>query len=218
MNYPINYDFGKHWNSKIRPHLDNPNLLKAIREGINDYSAIKTYRKNTIPALYSSKDHYDNLLTRKDEMLIEQLRKDHKLPLAYLKLEEKMEICDDDDQDKLDRLFSRKVKMETMIFKQYRPWNVTRYDLESYYVSGACHSWAPTFELTLARLVEPEEKWTVRRGKLHSTVINATYTLCFDLLYWTCYRIENYMFGDPLHDDVLNDLTLGGQQAYVDSS
>ena len=37
MSYPINYDFGINWDTRIKPHLDNPKIKKAIQKGVNDY-------------------------------------------------------------------------------------------------------------------------------------------------------------------------------------
>lgn len=31
MNYPVNYDFGKNWNDKIVPILDDPKVKKALK-------------------------------------------------------------------------------------------------------------------------------------------------------------------------------------------
>lgn len=228
MSYPINYDFGKHWNSKIKQHLDNPKILNAIRKGVNMHAAYESdfYKKNTPPAQYSYRDHYDSLMTRKEEKLIKQLRKENKLPTEYLEMERKMREMDDDDYEELDKLGEK-------ILEPYMSWNVIRYNLESYYLLGGCHEWAPTFELTLARLVEPNEKWRVRTGKSHSTVINQNDSKVFDLLYWACpdSRIEIYMFGKPMKNflidksqknnvatDVVIDTTLGGKQAYIDSA
>ena len=77
MNYAVNYDFGKHWDSKIKPHLDNSLLLKAIRRGINDYLSQfpnnHRYKKNTVPADYSSKDHYQILINIYDTYCKKQI-------------------------------------------------------------------------------------------------------------------------------------------------
>jgi len=201
MNYTINFDFGKHWKTAIVQYLDNPELLKSVRDGVNNYLLIvlaknKKYKKGTPPAMYSSDDHYSNLMERKQLDFIHQLVKENKMPTNYLQLVEKVGRIDelDDKSGKIDKLFGRMVRLETRILKEFMTWDVMRYDLESYYLSGGSHVWAPTFELTLARLVEPNEEWTLRSGKLHTTVINESGTKVFDLLYWARGRIENYMF------------------------
>lgn len=244
MNYPINFDFGKHWKSKIVPHLDNPKLLKSIRDGVNNYSSIKRYRKNTPPALYSSVDTYSRLMEQKEKRIIQQLRKDNKLPTRYLQMEKKILDSDDDE----DELYIQFTELEKKILKPYVQWNMIKNDIEAYVLFSGCFSWSATFELTLAQLVEPEEEWYVRSGKLHSTVINKKNDKLFDILYWSCdttdtyelddsenessssfgdhdpikkctnLRIENYMFGYQLIKNVLDDITLGGKKAYIDSS
>ena len=35
MLYPINYDFGYNWDTKIVPYLTNSKIKKAIRKGVN---------------------------------------------------------------------------------------------------------------------------------------------------------------------------------------
>ena len=49
---------------------------------------------------------------------------------------------------------------------------------------GACHWWNPTFSLTLAKLVYPNEKWKIKKGFYHTTVVNLNESLVFDILYF----------------------------------
>ena len=210
MQYPTNYDFGTNWKSKIVPYLDDPRVKKALQKGVNSYLSNwpgnKKYKANTPPANYSSKDCYCMLMDRKEEIYMEELRKSNKLPKEYLDIEANY---DDEDSEKF-------FEIRNKITKSLHEWKNIKYDLESYYVSGSCHSMSPTFELTLARIVEPNEEWRVRRGKLHSTVINKDNTKVFDLNYW-CYpgRLDNYVFGDEIKEP---DITLGGKAAYLDST
>ena len=207
--HPMNYDFGSNWNTKIKPFLDHPQIKQALRNGINGYLSLfptrERYKVNTCPANYSSKDGYAMLMMRKDENLLEELRKANRLPQKYLALERQM---DDDGGE----LFMR---MQNKILRPYRQWDQIKYDLESYYLSGACHHYNPTFGLTLARLVEPAEAWRVQVSDKHTTIVNRNNTKIFDLLYWCCDgRLENYMFGDPVD---VEDETMGGRKAYLDS-
>lgn len=127
-------------------------------------------------------------------------------------LEEKYKTCDDDDEE----YFPIIEDLKTDILDPYFNWSAIKYKLETYYLSGGCHSWAPTFEIELAQLVEPEEEWYVISSNKHSTVINKNGTKAFDLLYWCNEgRLENYLFNDPLEKE---DPTLGGKGAYFDSS
>jgi hypothetical protein len=220
MDYPINFDFGKHWQEKIVPYLNNPDLKKSIRKGVNDHLRIfapkKKYRANTAPASYSPSYQYITLIARKKELLVEQLRKEGRLPKGYLRLEKHFNEVVNDTNDLITELDDRLSKVEKIIFKPYLGWHAVKHNLESYVLFNGHHSWAPTFELTLAKLVEPSEEWYVRIGQ-HSTVINRSHTKAFDLLTWATDRIENYMFGDPLKLDVIGDTTLGGKEAFIDS-
>lgn len=107
-------------------------------------------------------------------------------------------------------------KLREQILTPYDEWVQIKYDLESYYVSGACHTYNAIFGLVLAKMVEPEEVWRVRNGVKHTTVINKDNMKVFDLLYWCCDgRVENYMFGIPVETA---DSTMGGKDAYLDSA
>jgi len=150
------------------------------------------------------------LMDRKSEIYMKNLEKEGKLPKEYLDLKSKP--YDDDDHYHICSLFEMEDEIKAPLYE----WKNIKHDLESYYLSGSCHSYAPTFELTLARIVEPNEKWLVRTSAKHSTVINDKGTKVFDLLYW-CYfaDIHQYMFGDKPKN---KDCTLGGKNAYVDAS
>lgn len=216
ISYPVNYDFGTNWDTKIKPFLDHPKIKRAIRKGVNDYLSMfptnERYKENTVPAYYSSKDGHMTLMDRKSEELFDVLRKLNLLPKKLLKLEKLMYTCDEDDADNYgDKYFEMRMKFMNKFFT----WDMVKYDLETYYLSGSCHWYAPTFELELARLVEPNEKWRIRTGEDHTTVINENNTKVFDLLYWASdERLENYVFGDEIENP---DPTLGGKAAFIDS-
>lgn len=217
MQYPINYDFGANWVEKIVPHLDDPRIKKALRVGINDYLSLypgnKKYKANTCPATYSSRDGYCMLMDRKSKNYIKQLKRDGKLPKKYILLKRKLASgeCSDDDDDICTQLFY----MEESMTKHLHQWKNIKYNLESYCLFGSCHSYAPTFELTLARLVEPNEEWIIKTSDIHTTVINKSKTKVFDLLYWAAFAdINHYMFGDQVEE---YDETMGGKRAYLDT-
>ena len=221
--YPINYDFGKNWTSKIVPFLKHEKILKAIKEGVNDYLSMfpaceEKYKKNTAPACYSSMDWYDCILMdRKREIKFKQLSKLNVLPKKYLLLEEKAKKIDTDTSEG-ENLWIKLMEMKDEILEPYFSWENIWRNPESYILAGSCHYYAPTFELTLAQLVEPEEEWLVRSDEKHTTVINKSHTKTFDLLYWAYNgRLEHYMFGDKLTEKAKNDKTLGGKEAYLDS-
>ena len=73
--------------------------------------------------------------------------------------------------------------------------------MDSYCLIGGCHWWNPTFCLTLANIVMPNEKWIVINSDYHTTVVNSDCTKIFDILYF---------------DE--NDKSFGGDLAYENSN
>ena len=168
---------------------------------------------------------------------MKDLHKSKQLPLEYTKLArflgvgEEEYLCDVDDdkvirddelsdEEEEDGAYEddgtslrekRKLldKMREADLAPYVAWDKIKYELETYYVSGACHTYNAVFGLALARMVEPDEIWKVRRGTTHTTVVNKDHTKVFDILYWCSFdnRLENYMFGEPVKGD---DSTMGG--------
>ncbi len=57
-------------------------------------------------------------------------------------------------------------------------------DYEAYCLYGGCHWYNPTFSYTLAKMVAPTEKWRVKYGRYHTTVVNDTGDKVFDILYF----------------------------------
>ena len=75
---PINYDFGKNWNEKIVPYLNNPKLKRKIKEGVNDFvhnNPSLMYELRTVPASYTSSDAYACLLDRIQEKYLDMLER-----------------------------------------------------------------------------------------------------------------------------------------------
>ena len=223
MPYPINYDFGNNWNKKIVPHLNNPKIKAAIKEGINDYLdqfplCKKRYKPNTAPADYSSRDAYMTTLDEKWERMFWALRENNMVPKNILNIEKKIAEYDSDNDDgiDIDDLGYEHMVAEFKFRDEYFTWDHIKDDLETYHLCGGCHWYNPTFGLELAKLVEPKEKWRVRMGTNHTTVINKAGTKVFDLLYWGANdeRMNNYLFGDEIKNP---DPTMGGKDAYINS-
>lgn len=207
--YPVNYDFGKNWKTEIVPLLETPEVLKAIRKGVNDYlkrtGGTKKYVKNTPPARYSSGDGYATFMDKKMENLIYQLRQENNLPKAFNKVENELSIfykSNNTNGDEMERLNDIYFNEYNKLYRKYFCWKNIKHTMEPYVFYGACHWWAPTFCLTLANLVEPDQEWQIRKGEKHTTIINKNKTKVFDLVYW-------YL--------LLDDNTLGGKQAFIDS-
>ena len=223
MKYPINYDFGNKWDTDVVPHLSNPKIKKAIAKGVKSYLSIypactRKYKQNTAPASYSSKDAYVSILDKKWKYMLRALRYNKMVPKIIINLEKEIAEYDSDDDDDvdIDDLGYDHMVLEDNFRRKFFTWNDIKDDLETYYISGACFWWAPTFELELAKLVDPDETWYVRESGKHATVINEDDTKIFDLLYWVgdTDRLDNYMFGKEIEH---RDPTLGGKDAYLDS-
>ena len=232
--YPVNYDFSNNWDI-IKPFLDHPDILKAIRIGVTSYISNfplsnDKYKKNTCPARYSSRDGYEMLMMRWRKNKMEELETSGQLLEEYVKsLDErnKSHEFENNYEDyspveqkrlyhKLDQLDIKIAKLESKIMKPYFEWNTIKYNIESYCLYGSCFSWAPTFELTLAKLVCPDDQWEVMSGKYHATVINKSKSQVFDLLYWACDgRLEHHIFNDDIKEP---DETLGGKMAFANAS
>jgi hypothetical protein len=226
MQGPCNYDFGAYWETEIVPHLDNPKIQKAIRDGVNWYLKESRqphlrYKKNTAPASYSSRDGYARLIMgRREDQLEDDLRKRGKLPLYFTRAEKKFvdaheensPILSEKEWDKIeDDIGDARDRLTAHLYK----WDNIKYNLETYFFCGACHWYNPTFCLTLARLVEPDENWHVLDGIKHTTVVNYECSKVFDLLYWCDKgRLGNHVFGDEVREQ---DETLGGYAAFWDA-
>lgn len=216
VTYPINFDFGKHWDSKIRPFLLHPKIKLAIYRCYPNYSCLKP------PAFYTSTDAHSTLMEKKKELALQRMRENKELPPEYLFLEKNQIGEEDEGYEELteddERICCYKFhEIEEDIAGIYDDW---RSKLESYVGFNDCHLWNPTFGLTLAELVEPEEKWRVRSSPKHTTVINENNTKVFDIVFWSVInrRIDNYVLGEPLTDAAIADITLGGKDAYINSS
>jgi len=124
MEYPINYDFGTNWQTKIVPFLEHPKVLRAITRGVNGYLnnfplCKKKYKQNTPPARYSSKDLHVMLMDRKEEIQMKKLRKEKKLPKDFLAFERKSKKNTDDD----DESWIRIMEWQNEILEPYTCWD-----------------------------------------------------------------------------------------------
>lgn len=216
--YPVNYDFGLHWRDKIVPFLDHPDVLTAVSICAISYcqdngfpSILQMYHpdKPTILAHFTCRDHYTMIMDRKAGDYLKCIE----LPPRYLVLNEIMNNLEDGDDGYIEEYYALREELT----KPVHDWLNIKYNLETYYMAGACHWHASSVMLVLARLVEPTETWKVRSSEDHTTVINQDETRVFDLLYWASLdrRLENYLFGD---NNDGNDKTLGGKDAFLNSA
>ena len=198
----MNYDFKANWNDIILPLLSLPKVKKSIKRGIisyiNDDNCFKDtiYNPNKCPASYGRGDTWAVYIDDYKEKLTEKL-----LGSGYLKKDENEPLNDDEmdeyfGSEKFD-LYENYKREIIEPFIKYHEKN----SLRAYQMFGACHWWNPTFGLTLAKIIYPNEKWIVKRGFYHTTIVNKNESLVFDILYF---------------DE--NDETKGGKIAISDAS
>lgn len=195
----MNYDFKANWNDIILPLLSLPNVKKSIKKGITNYINDGNCYKDTIydcnkcPASYGRGDGWIVYMDEFEESLTAKL-----IASGFLKQNETISL---DDEDEFDDDFDEEyINYKNEIIKPF----ITHHEktsLRAYQMFGACHWWNPTFGLTLAKIIYPNEKWKVKKGVYHTTIVNSDESLVFDILYF---------------DE--NDTTKGGSLAICDSS
>lgn len=199
----MNYDFEANWNDIILPLLTLPEVKRSIKKGIKDFlksdERVKDiYDCSKCPASYQTSDGWYTYITDYEERLAEKL-----LKTGILKIDKNLPK-EEDDED-IDSYFDTKLAREYEKYKNEVLKPFVKYhektSLRAYQIFGACHWWNPTFSLTLAKIIYPNEKWHVKSGRYHTTVVNDDWSLVFDILYF---------------DE--NDKTKGGEIAITESS
>ena len=190
----MNYNFKVNWDQFIIPHLENPKLLRAIRRGVNLYldndEKTDRYTNSRAPASYMLLDCFYNELEDTKEQFFYDQKQNGLLDSKLVELEQQIDIYiqqnGETDDDELSNLYEQVCELENEIFDN--EYNFTKPALKnniiSYQFYSACHWWNSTFGLTLARLVQPEIKWKVKRGRKHTTVISIDRQFVFDILYY----------------------------------
>lgn len=181
----MNYDFENKWLTEVVPLLDLPIVKQRIRQGINDFidsgnawNKDTNYDENRCPASYGRSDWWFCYVLGK-------FRKDKGKELVRegIMLSYK-DFCKDRDFNmKDDDCYEEYYDYQTKIFEPYVK-EFERTDYRSHMVFSACHWWNPTFGITIARILFPDEKWRVVRGELHTTVVNKNMTKVFDIIYY----------------------------------
>jgi hypothetical protein len=194
----MNYDFKANWNDIILPLLSLPNIKKIIKKGITSYIADGNcgidiiYDSNKCPASYGRGDGWAMYMDEYEESLTTKL-----LATGFLKQDKNIPSDDDEFENYFDEEY---INYKNNIIKPF----ITHHEktsLRAYQMFGACHWWNPTFCLTLAKIIYPNENWKIKKGFYHTTIINSDESLVFDILYF---------------DE--NDSTKGGSLAIYDSS
>ena len=183
----MNYDFKANWDDIILPLLGLPSMKKSIKKGIinfiNDGNCGENteYESNNCPASYGRGDGWDMYMVEYEEKLVEKL-----LKTGILKKDENEPLNEEELDDYVNDSVDNFIKYENyknQIIKPFIKYHENTC-LRGYQMIGACHWWNPTFSLTLAKLVYPNEKWKVKKGFHHTTVVNSNETLVFDILYF----------------------------------
>ena len=171
----MNYDFKTNWDDVILPLLSHPLIKKSIKKGITNFikdgqSFEEKYDCNKCPAEYSSNDGWSTYIVEFEDNLANKLIK-----TGFIKEDP---IFEDDDCESQE-YDEYKDKILEPFIKHHK-----KTSLRAYQMFGACHWWNPTFCLTLAKIIYPNEKWNILKGDYHTTVINNDKTLIFDILYF----------------------------------
>ena len=171
----MNYDFKTNWDDVILPLLSHPLIKKSIKKGITNFikegrSYEEKYDCNKCPAEYSSNDGWSTYIIEFEDNLANKLMK-----TGFIKEDP---IFEDDDFESQE-YDEYKYKILEPFIKHHK-----KTSLRAYQMFGACHWWNPTFCLTLAKIIYPNEKWNILKGDYHTTVINNDKTLIFDILYF----------------------------------
>jgi hypothetical protein len=189
--YPINYDFKNKWITDCVPHLTNPIIQKEIEIGVNDYLSdcgildhtgpFCRYKPNTRPCNYSqSSEYFDDKI---DEEIMQDLMDTGEIPEIveeeYMDLWRKLELMDENEESS--DLYLKICEMRWSLVEPHKTLEITKMNIETYFIHRACHSWNSTFGITLARLCEPNENWEILSGQCHTTVINNQRTKLFDV-------------------------------------
>ena len=174
----MNYDFKTNWDDVILPLLSHPLIKKSIKKGISNFikegrSYEKKYDCNKCPAEYSSNNGWIMYIDDFQEILTNKF-----LETGFIK---EQPIFEEDDCESPEYLEYEEYKDKILepFIKHHK-----KTSLRAYQIFGACHWWNPTFCLTLAKIIYPNEKWNILKGHYHTTVINNDETLIFDILYF----------------------------------
>lgn len=198
----MNYDFKENWNDIILPLLSLSKVKESIKKGITNY--IKNgnclqgtnYETNECPAFYQRGDGWYEYISDYEEKLTEKL-----LDTGILKKDENKPYGPDESDDYYySEDYEDYENYKNDIMEPFIKYHKNTC-LRAYQMFGACHWWNPTFCLTLAKIIYPNEKWNIKKGYYHTTIVNKNESLVFDILYFN-----------------ENDETKGGNLAIYDAS
>jgi len=185
----INFDFKKNWDI-VLPLLSTPKMKKAIKRGIQRFIKsgqchIKEYDSSLLPYEYGRLSDEISII---EEEIAERLIK-----TGYLKPCPDPDDPEDPHSPESEEKAEKYFKERSEFIDPFIHINMKN-SLRGYQMFSACHWWNPTFGLTLARIVYPNENWRIMSGYKtnqdnendggHTTIINDKGTMTFDILYF----------------------------------
>jgi len=216
---PNNYNFKENWYEVIVPLLNIPKVKNAIKKGILGYMNneinpdvdFKSYQniydylnnihgncnlnKNSSPSDYSSRSS-DREMDWENE-LIDTLER-HNMIKHF-----PWDNYDDEKKSKTNPELEYEEYREDYLNPILEPFinNYKKTHMDSYCLWGGCHWWNPTFCLTLAKIVMPNEKWRPKSSEYHTTIVNSDNTKIFDILYFDEHDTKSFG-GDLAYESV----------------
>ena len=204
---PTNYNFKENWYEVIVPLLNTPKVKTAIKKGILGYMnnercectpKIKSFKweKNSSPSDYSSRSS-DREMDWENE-LIDTLER-HNMIKHF-----PWDNYDEEKQKNTNPELEYEEYREEYLNPILEPFinNYKKTHMDSYCLWGGCHWWNPTFCLTLAKIIMPNEEWRTKSSEYHTTIVNSDNTKIFDILYF----------------DETDTKSFGGNNAYESAS
>ena len=204
---PTNYNFKENWYDIIVPQLNTPKVKNAIKKGILGY--MNNERCECTPKLRSFKWEKNSSPADYGDIADKEMEWEN----ALIDLLEKNSMIESFPSDSYDDDEKQEQTNPELEYEKYReeylnpilePFinNYKKTHMDSYSLIGGCHWWNPTFGLTLANIVMPNEKWRPKISEYHTTIVNSDNTKIFDILYF----------------DETETKSFGGDRAYENAS
>ena len=168
--YRMNFDFGKHWDTRIVPLLSTRDIKSSITKTINLYLKYehpgRLYDKKHAPAWYIlENDDYKKAYAEYETNITAEL-------MAAGQLREKK---DEESIDQYNIYTKRKLQP---YLEHFERTNMAAYRCNK----SAWIYWNTNVGFDLANLVEPNEGWRVVGNPWYATIVNKDSTKVFDLL------------------------------------
>lgn len=165
----MNFDFGKHWDTRIVPLLSTRDIKISITKTMKHYLKYehpgRLYDKKHAPAWHISEDDsYTKALAEYETKITAEL-----MAAGQLREEKNFESTE---------------QYSAYIKRQVQPYldHFERTNIAAYQCKSAWVYWTPNVGLDLAELLEPTGGWRVIGNPWYATIVNKDSTKVFDLL------------------------------------